>query len=253
MKINKKIIALLAFSTFISYSKMVEYPKDAYFSNSASETQARLTPVIEKFINGSDYYLVEPEKPAIQINPWNKILASVKNPDGKFVFVAPKAYVDDLSDAELEYSIARAFILADRGLVSTPMKALPFLFIIYGLLSICVLFLLFRKYLFASYKKTQSIIFSILLAICVNGLLNFTVMNKVYEKINSYLADTYGNKINKDAMDMANSSKDVALSFLKKITEFIDQEKQENPEYFKVFEEKINNQIDHILNMDSKS
>jgi hypothetical protein len=113
-------------------AKNVEYVEDAYAIQAAPELVQQVDRVAEKVGFADHYEVVVPKLAGLQINPWNRFIASGVNPGTKNLFILVNSdWFKGLPVAEQDFLIARCFVIQQMGgVLPKSVAVLPWIFMV---------------------------------------------------------------------------------------------------------------------------
>lgn len=133
MNLLKQLSLIVILTGAVNLSaKNVEYVEDAYAIQAAPELVQQVDRVAEKVGFADHYEVVVPKLAGLQINPWNRFIASGVNPGTKnlFVLVNPD-WFKGLPVAEQDFLIARCFVMQQMGgVLPKSVAVLPWIFMV---------------------------------------------------------------------------------------------------------------------------
>ena len=233
MKVPVCIFLLLSlFAVNSSQAKMVEYVENIYLSPAPDEITKIVHNVAEKNFD-EDYEVTVPKKAGMQINPWNKFIASAKNPaTGNLLLIINPEWFSQLFQDEKTFLIVRAFLSA-KNAQGLPIKIVPWVFFVISILTIILLTLLLGKIQRLSNLKRWM---RIVIAMTVMAILNLLVLNKVQLKILEYLAFRQTMRTTHLAIQRSGVTKDVAINALSRFDVVIKDGLKSGESFWKPFE-----------------
>lgn len=224
-----------------SQAKMVEYIEDIYSLQAPAEIAKEVNEIILQNSFTNDYEVVVPKKAGMQINPWNKLISSGKNPatDNIFILINPEWFAQ-LTHDEKNFLITRAFLYAQCGATSLPLKAHLWIFA-----ALSILLMVGLYYAISAYRVTAKLNRSIriIITIATVSLLNLTIVNRLQRKIVTHLTSQVNININNQALEKSGVRKEVAIQALTRLDNAV-KENIKNGELFwkplqTIFEEQI--------------
>jgi len=97
-------------------AKMVEYIENIYLNQAPEDITKFVNEVAQQQNFDENYEVASPKKAGLQINPWNRMVASVRNPaTGNIAFVINPDWFSKFNKDEKTYMISRAYITAKSG------------------------------------------------------------------------------------------------------------------------------------------
>lgn len=242
MKINNTVMALLSVLALnTTHAKMVEYIEDIYLLPAPHEITEQVSSVATQIGIAQDYEIAIPKKAGMQINPWNSLIASGKNPatDNLFVTINPP-WFNQLTKEEQNFLITRAFLYAQCGGSSLPIKALPWLFTALNVLVMMGIF-----FALGAYRKTAQLNKWIRVAIAIGtvGLFNATIGNKLQLKVIGHFATRLNIDIDNQAMVKSGVRKEVAVQALTRMDTVVKEHIKAGELFWKPFETSFEEQI----------
>lgn len=230
--LKKSFFACLALITLNAPAKMAEYYEDAYAQQAPQELADKVAKIINKIAFEKDYQVIVPKKPAMQINPVNKIISYGINPQNKtpFVLINPE-WFSTLSNEQQDFLIARSLItLENSNWHSLPKIFTPLWIIIFLALSVLAFFILKKKYLVG--KPTWMIV----LATVIPLLIVDTVLGPVHDKMKLNIAHRFDAQIARMALEKLDQDKHVAISAFQAMDDFAKKELAEGDTFWKPIE-----------------
>lgn len=116
-------------------AKNVEYVEDAYAVQAEPELVQQVNRVAGQVGFDGNYEVVIAKKPGLQINPWNRFIASGVNPATKnlFIMVNPQ-WLKTLSAAQQDFLIARCLVTQQQGgVLPKSVSFVPWIFVLLSL------------------------------------------------------------------------------------------------------------------------
>ena len=233
------ILALLCTFNQTFTERVAIAPTEATYLLDAPESIAAVVEALDKKIDFKENYEVTvPTKAGIQINNFNSLISSVKNPATKnLLFIINPDFFATCNQEEQEFLVIRAALLAQKGITSWALTysswIITVIFMIVGA-SCNVLF-------FKSYKdatKISRFTFLCLLFCVINIASNF-----IRPKITTYLNKQAICELNKEAIEKSGVSKEIALSALGKLDAAIKNDLAQGNWFWKPYVTEFEDQI----------
>lgn len=222
----------LTFACATNCATMVPFQEDVSAVQAAQEIADDASRAAERMGFKGEYEIVSPTRMGIEVNPWNKFIASGINPFTKrsIVIVNPEWY-SALSAEKKNFWMNSIFIKSIEGDLPFETKALPWVYTLLSFLAIFGLAVLLKR--FVNYNKW--IRFGLALAIV--ALYNNTIDIRVYNKIVEHFNSKYALRLNEKAISKG-ISRDVAIEALMELDQAIKQDLQAGQVFWKPFENK---------------
>lgn len=201
MNYKKTLIFGLLVVTNIVNAKNIVYQDDIYMHQANPELVKLVDSVVQEVGYTGDYELIEPNKAALVINPWNSMVGSAVNPQTQNNFIViNNEWFKGLSLDEQKFLVARCLIKFEHGALPELIKPLPGIkldllrLLILGLfcLVIMLLFWLINKTTLRS--KSRWMKWSVVLFIAF--VLDSTLLTWGHQKVINCLVEQYNSKIN---------------------------------------------------------
>ena len=233
------ILALLCTFNQTFTERVAIAPTEATYLLDAPESIAAVVEALDKKINFKENYEVTvPTKAGIQINSWNSLIASAKNPGTKnLLFIINPDFFATCNKEEQEFLVTRAVISTQKGVTSWAFT--------YGswimLLIYFLIMVMCNRLLSRSVKNfTRMFQISSLLVLICTGNLTYTFIST---KIMSYLKGKAVCELNKEAMEKSGVSKEIALSALGKLDAAIKNDLAQGNWFWKPYVTEFEDQI----------
>jgi len=245
MKKSTYIFIFLSLFAVNSSAKMIEFVEDAYLLPAPIEVTKIVNDIAEQKSFDENYEITSPKKSGMQINPWNKFISSGKNPNtNNIIFIINPEWFFQLNKDEQTFLITRAFIYAQIGGSSIPLKMAPWIFIIIAIFLITLITILLGRYHRLSRTKRWV---RILIALAIMSALNLIIINKIQFKILGYLASNVNTNSNNLAIKKSGVTKEIAINALTKLDKVIKDNLEVDP-FWKPFEKTFEQQIQALKN-----
>lgn len=214
------------------HAKVVEYVQDPYAMNAPADIVAMTEGAAHTMHFDKSYEVVVPTKAGMQINPWNKFIASgVNNQTGNFFIIMNPAWFSLLPLDQQQFLLARVFASFELGNVSFAMKAVPYIFLLFFMaLMFCVIFTIVRRPL--SRKKK---LLAIVIAWIAVALFNATLQSRLQPFVVHYFGLLHDNKINELALQRT-GNRDAAVQALASFDAAIKEDLKDGNTFWKPFE-----------------
>ena len=131
------------------------------------------------------YEVAVPKKAGIQINPWNKFIASAKSPQTKnfFIIINPLWFEGIPQDQQL-FLLGRCFMAYKEGATPFSMKVIPYLFILGSIIFMLLLIWLLGKTPLVHKKKWIRVV----MAWGTIYFCNIFLINNLQARLTNYIA-----------------------------------------------------------------
>ena len=242
MKTNNTVIALFcALALNTAHAKPVEYIENIYLLPATSEITQPVNTVATQIGITQDFEVAIPKKAGLQINPWNSLIASGKRQTtgNLFIIINPE-WFNQLTKEEQNFLITRAFLFAQCGGSSLPIKTLPWLLMVLNFLVIWGLFFALGKY-----SKTAQLNKWIRVAIAIGivGIFNATIGNKLQLRIIVYFNTQLNNQISRQALEKSGVRTEVGVQALTRMDTAVKEHIKAGEVFWKPFENAFQQQI----------
>ena len=210
MKLNRALLASLAFAVSAIHAKVIEI-KD--YDYSITRAPQEIVDITERAANKigftRGYEVAIPTKAAIQLNPWNKFVTYVINPTTKnpLIIINPE-WFSQIPAEQQDYLIGRYFLMFEQGPMPLSANIVGYLFILISLLLMIALFWLLGKTTLA-----QPIWLRVIVVLATIVVAEKLMLDKVEIRIKQHFINKHAYLINEMAVQKL-GDRDAAIKAL---------------------------------------
>ncbi|OGB84010.1 hypothetical protein A3F66_06580 [candidate division TM6 bacterium RIFCSPHIGHO2_12_FULL_32_22] len=182
---NVNIFLILATCFISSFAAtVVEYPEDVYLFQANKEIVEKANSAAEKMGYNGQYQIMSPKKPGVEINPYNKFIASGVNPVNNLNMIIVNAdWFKTLTSDQQDAFLAIQF----NTFVHGGSSASKYVLIIYAILTWIIifgLFLLLKRFSFVPAKRWQRFLIAFVSVVTFNVFFGIKIQNAIVAHFN---------------------------------------------------------------------